>query len=495
MFLPSKPNSRARALTTGIVINATNDEGIWGNGGPVSQGAPSSLTPWLIAQEGSAVPTIFPVPAGSWGLIGRSNILNVRGLQVSASGQTIATVNTDAPGIGKAYLFDNCCLQTLAASGPGAPLPFRNLQTVVTDSSGMQLAGWARDATPQSGTLEWLPTVFSPPCTVVPGGTISWQGLTSTPTGTGNYGAIPTQLSSPAISERGIVAHFAVDSAPAVNRPHIRVDRSTLSGIVVRRGWPSGIATHPRFGNFHSMLMAVCDSPAPADFTVAWQMLDMRLTPAGAPIPNSNSLWAKCRTGPYHLIAMRNQAAPDLAVGDFFGSFHALHVTPAGTTGDSFVFFGTKIIGINAGKTAIYVVPITGGGATMGPYTLIATDAPGFSPVIPLTTGPDTIGTLFPYFSTNNFGDVLMKATLAIAPPAQRQVLLTANAAALHALCVRSQSGQAITPPACATGFITNFTIASPEQGCFSRGQSINSMQGIAARINFTGGHGAFIGF
>jgi hypothetical protein len=492
-----KARIQSGVLSSGLAVNLTNDEGIWGNGGPVSQGAAVTLTPWLIAREGDPVPTF---PAGSWGLMGRSNVLNVRGLQVSASGQTIATVNTDAPGIGRAYLFDNCCLQTLAASGPGAPLPFRNLQTVVTDSAGAQLAGWAKNATPQSGTLDWTPLPFSPPCTVVPGGTFggaaSWTTNVAGPTGgLGTFLQIPTHLGSPAISERGIVAHFAVDSGPAVNRPHIRIDRNTTwPGVIVRRGWPSGVASHPRFGNFHSMLMAVCENPAPVEHTVAWQMLDMRLTPAGAPIPGSTSLWAKCNVGPYHLIAMINQPAPDLAAGDFFGSFHALHVANTGTLGDSLVFFGTKIIGVNTGKTAIYVVRITGG-TTMGPLQLIATDAPGFSPVIPISTGPTTIGTLFPYFSTNASGDVLMKATLAVAPPAQSQVLITANALSGHPLSVRSQSGQPITPPTCATGVITNFTIANPEQGCFSRGQAINSLQAIGARINFTGGHGAFIGF
>ncbi len=481
-------------MTSGLVVTPANDEGIWGNGGPVSQATPMGLTPWLIAWEGQAVPTISPAPAGSWGQLGMTNSLTVRGLQVGSSGQTIATVNTNAPGSGEAYLFDNACLQTLAASGPAVPLPYRDLQTLVTDDVGVQLAGWAKNATPRSGTLEWLPTIGSLPCTLVPGGTISWQTLNSAPPGTGLYQPIPAHQGSPAISERGIVAHYAVDTAPAVNRPHIRVDRNTTSAIVVRRGWAAA-GMFPRFGNFHSALMAVCDNPAPANFTVAWQMLDMRLTPAGAPMPNSNSLWAKCNVGPYHLIAYQNQVAPDLPAGDYFGSFHALHVTRFGTTGDSLVFFGTKIVGIHAGKTAIYVVPITAGGTVMGPYTMIATDVPSISPVNPLVSVPDTIGVLFPYFSTNSYGDVLMKATLAVATPATRQVLLTANSAAGHALCVRSQSGQPITPPACATGFITNFTIASPEQGCYSRGQSINSRQGITARINFTGGHGAFVGF
>ena len=482
-------------IQNGVGVTLSSNQGIWGNGGPLSQGLPTTLTPWLIAREGDPVPAS---PAGSMGLIGNSNAFTVKALQVNAVGQTYATVNIDAPGTGSAYLMDNCCLQTLAASGPGAPFVYSNLQSVVTSSFGNQVAGWARDFTPRSGTMEWLPTAGMLPCATVPFGNISWQATPSGPGGgVGLYRPIPTRVGSPAISERGIVAHHAVDSIlPIVHRPHIRVDRNTGSvGVVVRTGWATGGGDF--FGNFHTNLLAVCDSPAPMAHTVAWQMQDLRATPTGPPITGSNSLWAKCATGPFHRIAQVGLPALDVPAGNFYGSFHALHVVgPATTTGDSLVIFGVRLMGVNAGKTVIYSAPITAGGTVLGTYTRIATDVPGACAVNPILTGADTIANLFPFFSTNTEGDVLIKATLFSAPAANRQVLISARAAAGHPLTVRSQSGMPITPGMCTTAAtITNFTIANPEQGTYSRGQAISSMQGIGARVNFTGGHGAFIGF
>ena len=185
--------------------------------------------------------------------------------------------------------------------------------------------------------------------------------------------------------------------------------------------------------------------------------------------------------------------------------FYALHlVEDRGTWRDSDVFYGVRLS--TPGKTAIYHRHITypliaGGPLSFGPLELIATDEPSgpVSQHVPsiYPGGPYPIATLFPWFSVDVRGNVLIKATLGGAAPAgQKQCLIAARAATSHAMEMRAQSNPTVFPlPTLSFGpkSIANFSITNPEQGPLGRGQGIAGAS-IGAVVSFPGGNGVYIG-
>ncbi len=490
MIFAYKAKLQPGALTSGLVIGVNNDEGIWGNGGPVSQGGPAVLRAWNIVQEGDQVSTAFPNT-----LYGNAGSLSVRALQVNGPGTTMATLNTTAPG--KAYMVDNCCHQPLALSG--AAMPFADLNTAVLDSFNLRYGGWARrmaGGVSQSGTLHWSPTApFTPPCTPHPLGQMTWTGMAAVP-GAGVFQAEPPRPASPSISASGSLVSFSVDSMlPAAKAQHLRHDIAGVQSVVVRRRDPSGVATLPHFGLFHPSLMANCDGANP---TVAWQMTNMTGPgPTWTVIPLSNSLWAK-NSGAHILVQKQGNPAPDIPGATITG-FYSLHVAEDLTgVADAFVIYGVNLS--LPGRRAVYAARINAG--AISPPTLVITDAPGISSVLPAISPATTVGTMTPFFSTNSQGDVLIKATLAAAPAGQTQVLLTAKAATGWALECRAQSGIVFNNHCSGPIRLANFQLTNPEQGCFSRGQALNAFGQMGVRVMFNhgtsfslAGQGNFVAF
>jgi len=270
--------------------------------------------------------------------------------------------------------------------------------------------------------------------------------------------------------------------------------------------------TGERLGIFHPNLMALTGGPNVSP-TVAWQMSNMytSVPPVttgvnflGAPIPNSNSLWCwrgDAAPGPnsYAQIARVGMAATDIGGGVTFTSFYALHVVDdLPNYPDSNVFYG---VNLSSGKRAIYrrSTSIVGTAVSLSLPQLIATDDPGGSPMLwvpAIYAGTYPITGLFPWFSVDLRGNVLIKATLAGAPAGQRQCLIVAKSSTNHALQMRAQSDSAsFILPTLTHGpqRIANFAITNPEQGPLGRGQAIDG-QSFGALVLFPGGNGVYVG-
>lgn len=312
------------------------------------------------------------------------------------------------------------------------------------------------------------------------------------------------------------MAHRArsIFPVPVFRRDYIQVDPNIPGGLflapvqVVRRNdlAPSG----ERFGIFHPNLMATTGGPNVSP-TVAWQMSNMFTSVGtanvlGAAVPVSNSLWcwrgdATPGPGSYAEIARVGASAPDITGGATFASFYALHVVddlpnyPAAN-----VFYGVIL---NTGKYAIYrrsistALSIT----VLGVPQLIATDdtgAPALQLVPAIYGGAYPIAALFPWFSVDLDGDVLIKATLGGTVPAdQTQCLIAAmGGTSNHGLEMRAQSNSTVfSLPTISFGpkAIANFAITNPEQGSLGRGQAIAG-QSLSSLVYFGGGNGVYVG-
>jgi len=472
--------------TTGLTITGANDEGVWSNGPDFISGAFTCL-PNNILLEGD------PVPASA-NTFGISNSLTVRNLQMAAGGVTMCMTNTSIPG-GKVAVLENCCLQNLGES-PTATL--MDIRPPVIDMPNRNIGMWKRAVGGVSGVEHGgLPGMIMPPC--IPPVNAWWSGFS--PMWAPNQLA---RIGSPSISEMGTIALYGRDNwLPATERNHIRVvDPSGTPAIVVRQAWPCPpvpgfLPPGSSFGIIHTALQANSDdrtiTSVPTDL-VAWQMDTM--TAPGPSTVTSDSLWCK-QSGVYNHLAYQTESAPDIP-GRTLTGFYALHtIAVPGVTNASFVFWGARL-SPGPGFYAIYGTRVLGG--VKGPTLLIATDVPGITPVDTIMSGVQNITAMAPFFSVNARGDVLFKATCAGAPVGHRQVLVTAHASGGHARSVRSQSGMALPTLNCGIGVISNFQLATPDQGTYSRGQAYNALKSSAAKILFTApapvinGQGIFIG-
>lgn len=489
-------------MATGTVTTA-NNEGIWSNVYPGMAGSPGAPI-WMVAQEGDTVGTRT---------LGNSGHMKVRALQTAHHG-TLFNTNSNIDPSTNFSVYEGVASNGLA--GPTAP--FTNGGLAVTAAG--RIAVWAKNGSGFDGTLAWdVDPVFPHAPIPAPPATMHW---------TSPYGN-PRVQCSPAIGFYGAVAHRARSIVvsgfpPPDKRDYIEVIPMTPAGLfpaprmVVRAGDPA--PTGEFFGVFHPVLMATTGGPNIKP-TVAWQMSTMNAgedsgstqgagIPYGTPVPNSGSLWCwrpKLSGSSYAQIARVGQAAPEIT-GRTFKSFHALHLVDDDDIlnyPDADVFYGVIL---DNDKHAIYTRQIStdlGGNTILSVEQLIATDSPGAPPLlmnVPAIYGPPgttyPLAALYPWFSVDIFGNLMMKATLGGAvPTAERQCLLTAKRGTEdHALRMRAQSSATATLPTLSHGMknITNFTINAHEQGPMGRGQGIYE-QTIGALVTFPGGSGVYTGY
>ncbi len=475
--------------TAGLVITPANDEGVWSNGPDWAAGSFTGILTNVV-REGDPVPS-------SLNTFGFANALSVQNLQMSAGGVTICENNTSVPA-GKVGVMDNCCLQNLGES-PSSSL--MDIRPPVIDLFNANIGMWKRKVGGLSGVEHGaLPGYIMPPC-IPPAN--NWRSGFAATWATNQ---IP-RVGSPSISESGWIALYGRDMIfPVASRNHIRVvDTVGTPTIIIRQNQvsppvPVISPAGSRFGIIHTQLMANTDYRNTSGITsnlVAWQMDTM--TAPGPTTIGLDSLWCK-QGGIYNCLSYVSQPAVDIP-GRTIASFYALHAiaNPFGTN-SSWVVWGAQLNPVPGPvRVAIYGCLVTGG--VMGPVNLIATDVPAITPVLTPLSGPQNITTIARFFSVNARGDVLFKATCAGAPPARRQVLVTAGAAAGHPLSVRAQSSMGLLSSGCGPVIINNFQLTTPDQGVYSRGQALNGLGMIAAKIlytttvtPFTGGQGVYIG-
>lgn len=469
-------------------VTLANDEAIWSNADPINWSTPPpGPTSWMVAQEGDVV-------AGN--LIGSGTSMLVQALQTTRFGGTLFTTNSSATPALNLSVYEGGTFNGLAGVSVSG---FADGGRAVTN--GQRIAGWAKAGT-FTGTRFWDVTATPSFSHGLTAGTIRW-------TSTNN----PKVQCSPAISEYGGVAHRARSGGlPTYERDLIIADPDPLSGsglfptatTVVRKNALAGIE---RFGVFHPNLMAITGG-VNTNPTVAWQMSNMYTDVGagllGAPIPSSNSLWCwSYNTLGYQQIARFGDLLTDFTSPVTITGFYALHlVEDRMTWRDADVFYGVKLS--TPGKYAIYHRHIThpliaGGPLVLGTPNLIATDEPS-GPVtqhVPaIHAGTYPIATLFPWFSVDVRGNVLIKATLGGAVPAgQKQCLISARAPSFN-MEMRAQSHSTIVSlPTLSYGpkTIANFSITNPEQGPLGRGQGIAGAS-VGAVVNFPGGSGVYIG-
>lgn len=473
-------------------VGTSNDEAIWSNVDPLSSGGGGS-TIWMVAQESDFVGTRQ---------LGNSGQMKIRSLQTTTYGGTLFTTNTNLDASPNFSVYEGGAFTGLA----GAGLPGFTNGGIAVAAAG-RLAVWTTGGG-SDGIRAWDVTLASPH-TVTPAApaAVHW----TSPTGN------PRVQCSPAISFYGGVALRARSSPssglPPAQRDFIRAVPMNPVGLfptsytVVRGGDPA--PTGEIFGTFHPVLMAIAGGPNIPP-TVAWQMSSMNAgegstqgsgIPYGSPVPGSNSLWC-WRQGSIAQIARAGQAAPEIT-SRTFKSFYALHLADDDNSWpDSLVFYGAIL---DNGKYAIYMrrVVTVGPTTTLTPDQLIATDSPGAPGAmdVPAIYGP--VGTkyplaaLYPWFSVDMFGNVLMKATLSGAPASQKQCLISSKRGTDgHGLRMRAQSGGSVVLPTLTHGpqSITNFRINAHEQGTMGRGQSIFE-QTVSTLVSFPGGSGIYTGY
>lgn len=473
-------------------VGTSNDEAIWSNVDPLSSGGGGS-TIWMVAQESDFVGTRQ---------LGNSGQMKIRSLQTTTYGGTLFTTNTNLDASPNFSVYEGGAFTGLA----GAGLPGFTNGGIAVAAAG-RLAVWTTGGG-SDGIRAWDVTLASPH-TVTPAApaAVHW----TSPTGN------PRVQCSPAISFYGGVALRARSSPssglPPAQRDFIRAVPMNPVGLfptsytVVRGGDPA--PTGEIFGTFHPVLMAIAGGPNIPP-TAAWQMSSMNAgegstqgsgIPYGSPVPGSNSLWC-WRQGSIAQIARAGQAAPEIT-SRTFKSFYALHLADDDNSWpDSLVFYGAIL---DNGKYAIYMrrVVTVGPTTTLTPDQLIATDSPGAPGAmdVPAIYGP--VGTkyplaaLYPWFSVDMFGNVLMKATLSGAPASQKQCLISSKRGTDgHGLRMRAQSGGSVVLPTLTHGpqSITNFRINAHEQGTMGRGQSIFE-QTVSTLVSFPGGSGIYTGY
>ena len=445
------------------------DEGVWSTAPKLSSaGTPHIAT--LVLREADPVPPSMVATFGS--------PLNVENLQCASNDWTACMTNTSLGKVGIG--FNSLILHNLGESVTSAWSDIR--PPVITN---FQTAGafaiWKRDtSSPPVSGVRHLPIAL--PATAL---TPYWD--------TGFSGTYrpnqPPRIASPSISDGGWVAAYARDFAGtgAINN-HIQL-RSATGGppsVIVRETTPaltpvpSFITAAARFGTIHNNLMANSDSVVAGSELVTWQMQTMR-DPLVIP---KTSLWCK-HNGTYSCLAYQNQPAPDLPAGNTISSFYALHAVPDFMSpGDHWIFWGAMIM--PGSKVAIYRTHVS---TTAGLPDLIASSVAGTCPVNLISGGTQNITAIDRYFSVNIHGTVLFKATCALAPAGQRQILVTADVLSFHSRKVRAQSGVATAGVPVAGAFppASNFQLATPEQGSCSRGQAIGT-QWLAAKVLYNAG-------
>ena len=486
-LLAYKARLRLGATMIGTTITAANDEGVWGNGPEYSQSGTFSLNPTLILQEGTPTGTAVGDPT-----YGNAGTLTIKNLQMSLRGDTVFQSNLSSGG--KANLHDNCCLQIMGKSGPAAP--FFDLGAPVIDLWGPNVANWFQRnpaSTPiKSGIMRVnYPTGFLlPPC---PGFTNSLASFTGSPSAVGpmaapgsvgNFLATPSPIGSPAISERGHVLFYAWDSIiPAIKRQHLRI--SLVGGgeqIVNRRNdnilatdlhYPSG-----KLGIYSPKLVCISETTG-VPTLAAWQMNSM-INSASVTLTEP-SLWMQRLTGLNQPECLVKRGIPAPGTASTFNTFYEMQtVVDQPGSGVHWIYFGTNL---SSGKRAIYLIKVPAVGPFSAPL-LIATDEVGFgTSLTPIIGTPNPISNLQPWFNVSMRGDVAFTANCSALPAGAQQVLCTADVYT-PVPTVRSQTGLPITTLT-GSGTIRGFDLAKPDQGVFSRGQAINGLGNIAARILF----------
>lgn len=462
-----------------------SNEGVWSNGAFLTSSGFINYTPTNVVREGNPVPV-------SGNLFGNMN-LPVTNLQITSNGCTVLATRTNLSG--RVALYDNnTCLQSL-----GETPAIADLRPPVIDNNGDNLAIWKQIGPLTSRGVDHgsMPGGFFPPC-LSP--TMNWiSGASATPADPGNQ--VP-RIGSPSISQSGWTALYARDTfSPPTQRNHIRVvDPSAVSTVVVRENQTTGIVVPivsptatSRFGVIHTQLLANTNTlntgGVGTSDLVAWQMQNMR-NGAGVLIP-IKSLWCK-QNNLFSCLGYESQDAPDFPPATrTIKSFYALHAAGiAGSPADSWVFWGVQLDSL---KYAVYRSRVTAG--VVMSTDLLATDDTTTStttPVDPLAgpLGVD-ITTLDRFFSVSANGDVVFKATCAGSPAGKRRMVVTARPP-FHERSVRAQSG--VTPMNAAAILASNFQLAQPEQGTFSRGQAISVMGSVAAKVRFGTKVGIFVG-
>jgi hypothetical protein len=484
LLLAYKARLRLGVTGSGTTITALNDEGVWGNGPEYSQSGTFSLNPTLIAQEGNATSTTAGAPT-----YGNAGTLTISNLQMSLRGDTVFQSNLSTGG--KASLHDNCCLQVMALSG--ATAPFADLAPPVVDLWGPNVAGWFQRnplAPNRTGIMRMTyPTGFLlPPCTPFAPSLLSITASSSAvgpmaaPGSVGAFLATPSPIGSPAISERGNVLFYAWDSIlPTIKRQHLRLSVPSGGQAIINRRNDNILATdlhYPagKLGVYSPRLVCVSDVGG-APSLAAWQMSSM--INASNVTLNEPSLWMQRLTGLNQPECLVRQGLPAPGTGSTFNTFYEMQtVADAAGSGVHWVFFGTNLL---SGRRAIYVMKVPAVGP-FGPPTLIATDAGG-TVLTPFVGVPGPITNLQPWFNVSVRGEVLFIANCGSFPVGARQVLCTASTAT-PAPTVRSQTSLGLMTLG-GGGTITGFDLAKPDQGVFSRGQAINGLGNIAARILF----------
>jgi hypothetical protein len=463
----------------------SRNEGVWSNGAFMTSSGFINYTPTNVVIEGNPIP-------GSGNLFG-STSLPVRNLQITGNGTCVLQTTTNLAG--QVAIYDNnTCLQSL-----GETPAINSLRPPVIDLNGNNYSMWKQLGAVTTRGVEHgtMPGGFFPPCAPP---LLNWfSGVSAVPADPGNQ--VP-RVGSPSISQSGWTALYARDFfTPAAQRNHIRVVSPTaLSTVVVRENQATGVFCPPisptaaaKFGVIHTQLLANTNSLNTGGVIdtdlVAWQMQNMR-TSAGVLIP-LKSLWCK-QAGNFLCLGYESQPAPEFpALTRTIKSFYALHA--AGIPGmpfDSWVVWGVQLDSL---KYAVYCSRVTSG--VVVSTDLLATDdttTPTRTPVDPLA-GPLNVDitTLDRFFSVSANGDIVFKATCAGSPAGKRRMIVTARPP-FHERCVRAQSG--VTPMNTTPVYTSNFQLAQPEQGTFSRGQAINALGAVAAKVRFGGKVGIFVG-
>ncbi len=512
------PNDRlyafaGRVKLVPLFITAANDEGVFSNGPNYSMTATPSWWPQLLFAEADA----------SWGgsffgntglqLAPGSTLTNpsVERLQISSNGIVACqSASNDGTNNFKQGLVANNSLADLGAAGATVTMLDRAAPVMDDDCQNLsQREQWlgpvphrvTRTTLPGGTGIGMNPLFPAPSTFFVASGTLTGLG------GLWNAGqGAVSRPANPTISGDGVIASHCIDNVgPFYSRTQIRVQDSSLTEfIIMRQGTLCGLnpipgATH--FGVVNASLMALNSRSAPGDLmkVIAWQMTNMRSAP-NAGIINIPSLW--CRQTPIapSCVAYVGMPAPSIPAHSF-ASFYALHVADMPGTTMSRIIFGANLNPAGAPvKRAIYTCTVAGGVAS--PPSLIATNVGTITPVLPYTPVPPqkigffgtSAGNAGHLFSVSRYGEILFKAQLtAPVPAANRHVLVTASPSTGYALQTWAQSG--VTSAIISTGgpmLFDNFSLTQPEQGTYSRGQAIATLNtNLGTTLAYRGHAGA----
>ena len=466
---------KARLRTGGSPVTAANDEGVWSTG--------NFTMPSQVLREGD------PTGSGSGERLGFGNNLQIQNLQMAQLGRTICQANTSHPSTtGKTIILDGAfgagAVQQNLMETPSTV--WKDLRPPVINQflNAGHVDMWAqRPSAPIASGVVHNSFAFNSnnPASFYPG--LGWPSAVGFAAGW--HVNQPARIGSPSIDYYANTAVFCRNAAGPSPRHIDLVDEFGVHTLIARENNPA-LNANPTttlyapasatFGPFHTRLMANCGPAFGASFPmVGWQMLNL-LTGGGS----TPSLW--CRQGSVNnCLAFVGQTDPHTI--ETFMSFHALHVVPnpdATKVNSHYVFFGADL---SSGFSGIYRSEVHGGVVTN--FDLIATDKPGITPVINFLGGGGNIVSYSKFFSVNSLGTVFFRAKTTAAA-ANDVSLITAEAGTTnHRLIVRAQKGQALTSASYASSVATEFQLAAPEQGTWSRGQAISN-RGAAIKVILT---------